>query len=77
MAEEVWMKEFGFISREGDSQEGGRKTVDWFMLRITGPDCDQKYLPLELRSLPRDLSTSFYCLLKTFFFAQAWAGSAE
>src|SRR6218665_631706 len=32
-------------------------------------------LPLELRSLPCDFSRSFYSLLKTFLFAQAWAGS--
>jgi len=31
----------------------------------------------EIRSLPRDLSTSFYKLLKTFIFARAWAGSAS
>src|SRR6218665_2522993 len=29
-------------------------------------------LPLELRSLPRDFSSSFYSLLKTFLFARAW-----
>ena len=34
-------------------------------------------LPLELRSLPRDFSSSFYSLLKTFLFARAWAGSAS
>src|SRR6218665_1743568 len=34
-------------------------------------------LPLELRSLPRDFSSSFYSLLKTFRFALAWAGSAS
>src|SRR6218665_3120270 len=34
-------------------------------------------LPFELRSLPRDFSSSFYSLLKTFFFARAWAGSAS
>jgi len=34
-------------------------------------------LPFELRSLPRDFSSSFYSLLKTFLFAQAWAGSAS
>jgi len=33
-------------------------------------------LPLELRSLPCDFSSSFYSLLKTFLFARAWAGSA-
>ena len=31
----------------------------------------------EIRSLPRDLSSSFYKLLKTFIFARAWAGSAS
>src|SRR6218665_2303255 len=34
-------------------------------------------LPLELRSLPRDFSSSFYSLLKTFVFARAWAASAS
>src|SRR6218665_3168113 len=34
-------------------------------------------LPLELRSLPRDFSSSFYSLHKTFLFARAWAGSAS
>jgi len=29
----------------------------------------------QIRSLPRDLSSSFYKLLQTFIFAQAWAGS--
>src|SRR6218665_835223 len=30
-------------------------------------------LPSELRSLPRDLSSSFYKLLKTLLFGRAWA----
>ena len=34
-------------------------------------------LPYELRSLPRDLSNSFYKLLQTVIFARAWAGSAS
>src|SRR6218665_163015 len=34
-------------------------------------------LPSELRSLPRDLSTSFYNLLKTLLFDRAWSGSAS
>src|SRR6218665_582671 len=34
-------------------------------------------LPLELCSLPHDFSSSFYSLLNTFLFAQAWAGSAS
>src|SRR6218665_1883234 len=34
-------------------------------------------LPLELRSLPRDFSSSFYSLLKIFLFARAWTGSAS
>jgi len=34
-------------------------------------------LPSELRSLPRDLSTSFYKLLKTLLFDRAWSGSAS
>src|SRR6218665_3343066 len=33
-------------------------------------------LPSEIRFLTRDLSSSFYKLLKTFIFARAWAGSA-
>src|SRR6218665_2011665 len=32
-------------------------------------------LPSELRSLPRDLYSSFYKLLKTVLFGRAWAGS--
>src|SRR6218665_3331159 len=31
----------------------------------------------ELRSLPRELSSSFYKLLKTLLFGRAWAGSAS
>ena len=31
-------------------------------------------VPSELRSLPQDLSSSFYKLLKTFIFTRAWAG---
>src|SRR6218665_1923831 len=34
-------------------------------------------LPSELRSLRRDLSSSFYKLLKTLLFGRAWAGSAS
>src|SRR6218665_1715931 len=34
-------------------------------------------LPSELRSLPHDLSSSFYKLLKTLLFGRAWAGSAS
>src|SRR6218665_1573098 len=34
-------------------------------------------LPSEIRSPPRDLSSSFYKILKTFIFARAWAGSAS
>src|SRR6218665_897765 len=34
-------------------------------------------LPSDLRSLPRDLSSSFYKLLKTLLFGRAWAGSAS
>ena len=36
-----------------------------------------RHLPSELRSLPRDLSSSFYKLLKTLLFGRAWAGSAS
>jgi len=39
--------------------------------------CVLNGLPLELRSLPRDFSSSFYSLLKTFHFAQAWVGSTS
>src|SRR6218665_1887040 len=34
-------------------------------------------LPSYLRSLPRDLSSSFYKLLKTLLFGRAWAGRAS
>src|SRR6218665_2889229 len=34
-------------------------------------------LPSELRSLPRDRSSSFYKLLKTLLFGRAWAGSTS
>src|SRR6218665_3500909 len=34
-------------------------------------------LPSDLRSLPRDFSSSFYKLLKTLLFGRAWAGSAS
>src|SRR6218665_1285390 len=34
-------------------------------------------LPSDLRSLPRDLSSSFYKLLKTLLFGRSWAGSAS
>jgi len=34
-------------------------------------------LPLELPSLPRDISSSFYSLLKTFLFDRAWSESAS
>ena len=34
-------------------------------------------LPAALRSLPRDSAGSFYRLLKTFLFDQAWVGSAS
>src|SRR6218665_3807685 len=43
---------------------------------IVGPSLWNS-LPPEIRSLPRDLSSSFYKLLKTFIFARAWAGSAS
>src|SRR6218665_4045849 len=43
---------------------------------IVGPSVWNS-LPSEIRSLPRDLSSSFYKLLKTFIFVQAWAGSAS
>src|SRR6218665_3709819 len=33
-------------------------------------------LPSDLRSLPQDLSSSFYKLLKTLLLGRAWAGSA-
>ena len=34
-------------------------------------------LPSELRSLPQNLSSSVYKLLKTLLFGRAWAGSAS
>src|SRR6218665_2343960 len=43
---------------------------------IVGPSVWNS-LPSEIRSLPRDLSSSFYKLLKTFIFARVWAGSAS
>src|SRR6218665_1671032 len=43
---------------------------------IVGPS-DWNSLPSEIRSLPRDLSSSFYKLLKTFIFARAWTGIAS
>ena len=43
---------------------------------IVGPSVWNS-LPSEIRSLPRDLSSSFYKLLKTFIFARDWAGSAS
>src|SRR6218665_1669885 len=42
---------------------------------IVGPSVWNS-LPSEIRSLPRDLSSSFYKLLKTFIFARAWALSS-
>ena len=41
---------------------------------IVGPSA---CLPYDVHSLPRDLSRSFYKLLKTFIFARGWAGSAS
>src|SRR6218665_1034651 len=43
---------------------------------IVGPSLWNS-LPPEICSLPRDLSSLFYKLLKTFIFARAWAGSAS
>src|SRR6218665_3105982 len=43
---------------------------------IVGPSVWNS-LPSEIRSLPRDLSSSFCKLLKTFIFARALAGSAS
>ena len=43
---------------------------------IVGPSLWNS-LPSDLRSLPRDLSASFYKLLKTFLFDRAWVGSAS
>jgi len=43
---------------------------------IVGPSAWNS-LPSELRSLPRDLSSSFYKLLKTFIFALDWTGSTS
>src|SRR6218665_99182 len=41
---------------------------------IVGPSVWNS-LPSEIRSLPQDLSSSFYKLLKTFIFARAWVGA--
>src|SRR6218665_1311453 len=43
---------------------------------IVGPSAWNS-LPSQLRSLPRDLSSSFCKLFKTFIFARAWAGGAS
>src|SRR6218665_2959458 len=43
---------------------------------IVGPSVWNSF-PSEIRSLPRDLSTSFYKLLMIFIFAWALAGSAS
>src|SRR6218665_2541386 len=43
---------------------------------IVGPSAWNS-LPSEIRYLPRDLSSSFYKLLKTFIFAKTWARSAS
>src|SRR6218665_3285659 len=43
---------------------------------IVGPSVWNS-LPSEIRSLPRDLSSSFYKLLKTVIFARAWSGSTS
>src|SRR6218665_617952 len=43
---------------------------------IVGPSVWNS-LPSEIRSLPRDLSSSFYKLLKIFNFVRAWSGSAS
>src|SRR6218665_471661 len=43
---------------------------------IVGPSAWSS-LPSEIRSLPRDLSSSFYKLIKTFIFTRAWAGSTS
>src|SRR6218665_145897 len=43
---------------------------------IVGPSVWNS-LPSEIRSLQRDLSSSFYELLKTFIFAWAWTGRAS
>ena len=43
---------------------------------IVGPST-WNTLPSDLRSLPRDMSGSFYKLLKTFLFDRVWVGSAS
>src|SRR6218665_3630609 len=43
---------------------------------IVGPSA-WNTLPSEICSLPQDLSSSFYKLLKTFIFVGVWAGSAS
>ena len=52
------------------------QTLQHRAFSIVGPSAWNS-LPSEIRSLPRDLSSSFYKLLKTFIFARAWAASAS
>ena len=66
----------GGIPKFGHINDFIRDTPHWLL------DCVSLclvtvYLPSELRSLPQDLSSSFYKLHNTFIFDQAWAGSAS
>src|SRR6218665_3403926 len=51
-------------------------TIQKMAFSIVGPSV-WNGLPSDLRSLPRDISSSFYKLLKTLLFGRAWAGSAS
>jgi len=61
-----WKEAPGSPVNKVDRVEGGSWLSSWDLS-----------LPYEIRFLPRDLSSSFYKLLKTFIFARAWAGSAS
>src|SRR6218665_1988229 len=51
-------------------------TIQKRAFSIVGPSVWND-LRSELRSLPRDLSSSFYKLLKTLLFGRTWAGSVS
>jgi len=55
---------------------GSLKVKQHRIFSIVGPSVWNS-LPAEIRSLPRDLSSSFYNLLKTFTFAWTWPGSTS
>jgi|SRR6218665_981898 len=60
------------MKRQLSRRRPRRMMLDWMMI-----DDIWNSLPTEIRSLPRDLSSSFYKLFKNFIFARAWAGSAS